>query len=1095
METSFQPGEFEGGPWLLSGMIHAEHLARRLQVDRSQYLFSSTFIEEIIRPGTICRRLEGNDLMNSGIHPLVTTGNVLVYSFLNVDIIDGRNKETQSSVNVVEKSDNLQSIHGRYTRNIDDYNLVIPHKLTPEGNFLSFSLPNYFAHQDGNKRKKRSLEEDDSVNYGIWVDGKYYQLELYPNYDLLSPSAVIEKRDPTVSVGKQDIRSLTGKKICHYRGTIKGKPNSRVAISTCDGLAGYIIVDNQKFFVEPVMEHGANKKGHHLHTIYRKTVPHSHRSCGTTCDWESEWKKRLKESFLKHGEPKPKRTLESKHRYLEVLAVCDKKFLRFHKAIDVQTYVMTVMNMVYDYYQDASSGNQLDIAVVRIIYLEKEEEEIDLSLSKEGHKTLRSFCDWQATVNPKDKNNPIHHDIAVLLTRHDLCDEKIHNCDLMGLAYVGVPCTEKEPCAINEDKGLVLAIVVTHEIGHVMGCAHDSPSESGCPETAKDGSFNIMAPAVHMDDSPSESGCPETAKDGSFNIMAPAVHMDTRQWSTCSKTFITTLLDNELGECLNDEPDESSYKFAHLLPGVVYDHTYQCNWFMKGSELCGPISDRMCELLMCTMDRKKCSGCGEPAADGTKCGEDKWCYRGKCVKVGRRPEAINGGWGNWGTWSECSRTCGIGLSFQERQCDNPPPEHGGRYCLGERKKAKLCNTDPCPETARSFRAVQCTEKDKEPSPEGQMHTWKPYFLEDKACELYCINEENVFAKLAPRVKDGTKCKRGAKDVCISGMCTKIGCDMKINSDAVEDICGVCEGDGTTCKVLEDTFHHRGQDYTKVVVVPKGAMNLEFEELGGSINTIAVADESGHYFINGDHKENTDNSYDCGGAEGVYSHLEPTREKFVLYGPLKRNLVLYVCFYNPTENVGYRYKYADPGQPNPDYKPSYHWEIVKWADCTARCGGGSEIGEPSCIEEKMGKVSPKLCQGIEKPPTQTRVCNELPCPIKWRVGKWGKCVACKNKSGVRVREVECVRESAVPNGEDVLLEDDLCPSPKPPSRELCDSGKVCVGVKRSDLGVPLEMMRELWYQTIVDMININPAVREDVVMNARTVRKINRDFFF
>ncbi|KAI4459045.1 adamts a disintegrin and metalloprotease with thrombospondin motifs protease [Holotrichia oblita] len=436
----------------------------------------------------------------------------------------------------------------------------------------------------------------------------------------------------------------------------------------------------------------------------------------------------------------------------------------------------------------------------------------------------------------------------------------------MGLAYVGVPCTEKDPCAINEDKGLVLAIVVTHEVGHVMGCAHDSPTESGCPEKGKDGSFNIMAPAVHL---------------------------DTRQWSTCSRTFISTLLDNDLGECLNDEPEESNYKFAHLLPGVVYDHTYQCNWFMKGSELCGPISDRMCELLMCTRDRMKCSGTGEPAADGTKCGEDKWCYRGKCVKVGRRPEAINGGWGDWGTWSDCSRTCGIGLSFQERHCDNPAPEHGGRYCLGERKKAKLCNTDPCPETARSFRAVQCTEKDKEPSPEGQLHTWKPYLLEDKPCELYCINEENVFAKLAPRVKDGTKCKRGAKDVCISGVCTKIGCDMNINSDAVEDICGVCEGDGTTCKIFEETFHQRGHDYTKVVVVPKGAMNLEFEELGNSINTIAVGDESGHFFVNGDHKENTDNSYDCGGTEGVYSHGETSREKFVLYGPLKINLVLFV----------------------------------------------------------------------------------------------------------------------------------------------------------------------------------------------------------
>lgn len=59
----------------------------------------------------------------------------------------------------------------------------------------------------------------------------------------------------------------------------------------------------------------------------------------------------------------------------------------------------------------------MDIAVVRIIYLEKEEQEIDLTLSQEAHQTLRSFCDWQATVNPKDINNPIHHDIAVLMTR------------------------------------------------------------------------------------------------------------------------------------------------------------------------------------------------------------------------------------------------------------------------------------------------------------------------------------------------------------------------------------------------------------------------------------------------------------------------------------------------------------------------------------------------------------------------------------------------------------------------------------------------------------------------------------------------------
>ncbi|KRT86066.1 hypothetical protein AMK59_2545, partial [Oryctes borbonicus] len=183
----------------------------------------------------------------------------------------------------------------------------------------------------------------------------------------------------------------------------------------------------------------------------------------------------------------------------------------------------------------------------------------------------------------------------------------------------------------------------------------------------------------------------------------------------------------------------------------------------------------------------------------------------------------------------------------------------------------------------------------------------------------------------------------------------------------------------------------------------------------------------------------------------------------------------VCFYNPTENVGYRYKYADPSQPNPDYKPSYTWEIVNWEDCSVRCGGGTQLGEPSCIEAKMGKVSPKLCKDLEKPTSQTRACNELPCPVKWRIGKWGKCMACKKQSGVRVREVECIRETSAPNGDDVLLENDQCPSPKPPTRELCDSGKVCVGKKRSHLEIPSEMLRELWYQTIVDMINGNPAV--------------------
>lgn len=33
----------------------------------------------------------------------------------------------------------------------------------------------------------------------------------------------------------------------------------------------------------------------------------------------------------------------------------------------------------------------------------------------------------------------------------------------------------------------------------------------------------------------------------------------------------------------------------------------------------------------------------------------------------------------------------------------------------------------------------------------------------------------------------------------------MGCDYVINSDAIEDVCGVCKGDGTRCKFVEKTY--------------------------------------------------------------------------------------------------------------------------------------------------------------------------------------------------------------------------------------------------------------------------------------------------
>ncbi|GJQ74293.1 hypothetical protein Trydic_g19190 [Trypoxylus dichotomus] len=893
-------------------------------------------------------------------------------------------------------------------------------------------------------------------------------MELWPNFRFLSPSAISEHRNPSTYVQKREIRSLDGSKICHFTGKIKGEPKSRIAISTCNGLAGHIFLHGRTYLLEPLLGNIPNKRGQHLHIIFKHKGANRRSSdeCGTSDNWAKDWKAQLKKKYETGNVTiGSKRGLSSIHRFLEVLVVCDKQFLNFHKGTDYHNYVLTVMNMVSDYFHDSSIGNMMDVVVVRIIYLEKEEEELDLEVNGDAHRTLESFCTWQSTINPKDIKNPSHHDIAILITRHDLCDLSTSmNCAMLGLAYVGTPCTLNKQCSVNEDSGLKVGLTIAHELGHIMGCAHDTEKISGCKPSAEDGTYNVMAPVIDL---------------------------NTRQWSTCSKEFVTSLFDNDLGECLNDEPDVSLFQFSEMLPGAVYDVDYQCNWIMPGSRKCRVELSDFCVMLVCGREGEgTCESDGNPPADGTKCGENKWCYRNKCVEAGQRPDAINGGWGEWGDWTKCSRTCGAGVSFQTRECNNPVPKHGGRYCIGDRKKVKLCNTDPCPAGSPSYRQAQCTAKNKVPY-EGQVHNWTAYFLESRPCDLLCVNEQDIFVKMAPRAKDGTRCRKGSRDMCIGGICTKVGCDFQINSDAVEDVCGVCQGDGTSCKIVECTYLSKpGNGYTKVAIIPKGATNFVVEELQPSANTIAISDEGGKYCLNGDMTENIDDEYICAGNSGIYSHPEPNKEKFIMHGPLTSNLVLYVVFYKRNENVGYRYKYGEPTM-NSKYQPRYHWEFLDWGDCSARCGGGTEISQAACVEEKAGKVSSTLCHNIDRPPPRSRTCNEFPCAIKWRVGKWSQCTACKNKAGLRLRDVECVQESPISGADDILLDDELCLDIKPGNRELCKSDRPCTR-KREDMGISKDMMRALFYQTVVDLVNVDPLVQEDLISNARSLRKLNRD---
>ena len=66
----------------------------------------------------------------------------------------------------------------------------------------------------------------------------------------------------------------------------------------------------------------------------------------------------------------------SQARHVEALVVADTTMMAFHQDGDVETYLLTIMNMVSALYLDPTIGNFINVVVVRIILMEEDEAEV-----------------------------------------------------------------------------------------------------------------------------------------------------------------------------------------------------------------------------------------------------------------------------------------------------------------------------------------------------------------------------------------------------------------------------------------------------------------------------------------------------------------------------------------------------------------------------------------------------------------------------------------------------------------------------------------------------------------------------------------------
>uniref|UniRef100_A0A8C4M9B8 ADAM metallopeptidase with thrombospondin type 1 motif 12 n=1 Tax=Equus asinus TaxID=9793 RepID=A0A8C4M9B8_EQUAS len=864
-----------------------------------------------------------------------------------------------------------------FIKALPEYHVVAPVRVDASGHFLSYGL----HHPISSSRRKRDLGgPEDQVYYRISHEEKDLFFNLTVNQGFLSKSYIVERRYGNLSHVKMVASSGPP---CHLRGTVlqQGTRIGTAALSACHGLTGLFHLPHGDFFIEPIKKHPLAEGGYHPHIIYRRQrrrVPEMKEptcglkdSLGTSQKLELQREKWERNNLRSRG---LSRRSISKERWVETLVVADTKMIEYHGSENVESYILTIMNMVTGLFHNPSIGNAIHIVVVRLILLEEEEQ--GLKIVHHAEKTLSSFCKWQKSINPKSDLNPAHHDVAVLLTRKDICAGVNRPCETLGLSHLSGMCQPHRSCNINEDSGLPLAFTIAHELGHSFGIQHDG-KENDCEPI--DRHPFIMSRQFQYNPTP-------------------------LTWSKCSKEYITRFLDRGWGFCLDDIPKKKGLKSKIVAPGVIYDVHHQCQLqYGPNATFCQEV-ENVCQTLWCSV-KGFCRSKLDAAADGTRCGEKKWCMAGKCITVGKKPESIPGGWGRWSPWSHCSRTCGAGAQSAERLCNSPEPKFGGKYCTGERKRYRLCNVHPCRPDTPTFRQLQCSEFDTVPYKNAFYH-WFPVFssgyvdiglIPKGARDIRIMEVEGAGNFLAIRSEDPEKYYLNG------GFIIQWNGNYKLAGTIFQyDRKGDLEKLIATGPTNESVWIQLLFQVTNPGI--KYEYTIRKDGLDNDVEKLVYFWQYGHW---------TECSVTCGtGIRRQTAHCVKQG-----HGMVKAT-------------------FCDPEtQPNGRQKKCYEkdcpprWWAGEWEACSATCGPHGEKKRTVLCIQTMGSdeqaLQAKDCQHLLKPKTLISCNRDILCPSDWTVGNWSECsVSCGG--GVRIRSVTCAKNHDEPC--DVTR--------KPNSRALC-----------------------------------------------------------
>ncbi|XP_026083189.1 disintegrin and metalloproteinase domain-containing protein 12-like isoform X6 [Carassius auratus] len=433
-----------------------------------------------------------------------------------------------------------------------------------------------FAVVDGVRRSLSDVLQNghpDRLQCGLQVGSSMYILDLEKNKALLpKPPNVFYYLPNGTGVSMKENPVMH----CYYHGSVQGFPQSRVALNSCSGLRGVIVINaTMSFELRPEEEkHDREEEGSGemeegwMHGIYPTDSQTSKsRDCGVSHT-------SIPPIQIVPHTHRSKRDILSETKYIELVLVVDhKEYLNYQKNNKTIIYrMLDVANQVDWFYRPLSVR-------VALVGLEIWSDQDKIKVDKNPTETLNRFLDWRTG----DLLPRLRHDNAQLIMGESFDGTTV------GMASQSSMCSKDRSGGVNVDhlvSVLGVASTVAHELGHNLGMSHDT-ADRRC----------------QCQNEPRLGGC----------IMEPSTgFMPGQLFSSCSERDLSLSLLHGGGMCLFNVPQPESLQGGPRCGNLYVERGEECDCGLLeecNDPCCNASTCKLVPGAQCSSDGICCENC------------------------------------------------------------------------------------------------------------------------------------------------------------------------------------------------------------------------------------------------------------------------------------------------------------------------------------------------------------------------------------------------------------------------------------------------------------------------------------------------------